>query len=74
MPRPINCAYCAEYLGYDSEKDTLVCCAFIDGIPDDILRGEHDHTTPHEGDRGIQFESLDDYRAKRDRKLAQAEE
>lgn len=74
MPRPINCAYCAEYLGYNAKRDVLVCCAFPDGIPDDILRGEHDHTTPHEGDHGIQSQSRDDWHAQLVRERLEAEE
>jgi len=34
----------------------MVCLAFPDGIPDDILGGEVDHTQPHDGDHGIQYE------------------
>lgn len=34
----------------------VVCAAFPDGIPDAILTCEVEHTTPHEGDRGIRYE------------------
>ena len=45
-----SCDNCKNYtLG-------LSCLAFPDGIPDDILSGEVDHTEPHDGDNGIQYE------------------
>ena|SRR5215216_750819 len=34
------------------------CSAFPDGIPDAIWNGDHDHTTPFPGDRGIRFEPM----------------
>lgn len=32
------------------------CAAFPDGIPDEILVGDFNHTEPYPGDRGIRFE------------------
>jgi len=50
MTQVIQCEGCKNYLS------GLACVAFPDGIPDDILSGEFDHTQPHEGDNGIRYE------------------
>lgn len=34
-----------------------VCAAFPDGIPPEILDGDHDHLEPIDGDHGIQFKA-----------------
>jgi len=36
------------------------CKAYPDGIPEEILTGEHDHTTPYKGDNGNQFEKAEE--------------
>lgn len=46
----------ADKPGALSDWYTFRCLAFPDGIPDDILDGEFDHTDPHEGDGGIMYE------------------
>lgn len=45
------CARCARR----DPEDSLVCQAFPDGIPQAILDGEHQHTSPFPGDGGKQF-------------------
>lgn len=34
------------------------CAAFKQGIPQSILRGEHDHRQPYAGDNGIRYEPI----------------
>lgn len=50
MTQVIQCEGCRHYLS------ALKCLAFPDGIPDDILSGDFDHTQPHDGDNDIQYE------------------
>ena len=37
-------------------KGGIICKAFPNEIPDEILRGEFIHILPYEGDNGITFE------------------
>ncbi len=37
----------------------FACDAFADGIPEAILDGTVEHTSPYPGDNGIQFEPID---------------
>lgn len=47
----ITCATCKHFLTY------WVCDAFPNGIPPEVITGEHDHaTTPYPGDNGIMYE------------------
>lgn len=34
---------------------TPVCAAFPEGIPEEIWRGDNNHTKPYPGDHGIKF-------------------
>jgi len=50
------CTFCKHN---DAEEDRK-CEAFPKGIPMEIWTGENDHKKPYKGDRGIQFEKLND--------------
>ena len=47
--RRIACITCVH------RQSDSTCLAFPDGIPDEILEGEHDHRTPFRGDHGIVY-------------------
>ena len=49
-----QCQGCIHY------KLKLLCKAFPDGIPEELLTGEIDHTKPYKGDNGITFEPIKD--------------
>jgi len=42
------------------EYGKFKCKAFPNGIPDEIVFSEFDHTKPHPSDNGIQFEPLEE--------------
>jgi len=48
----LQCISCKHYWGVGK------CSAFEEQIPDEILRGDFNHTKPYEGDHGIQFEPI----------------
>lgn len=61
MPCPCELRGCVHFKGMLEPEEGLEygkdhCDAFPKGIPVAILTMEHDHTTPFEGDHGIQFE------------------
>lgn len=52
-PAPM-CMECARYRDIPG-RFGLTCDAYPDGIPDEILNSEVDHTKPYEGDGGQTF-------------------
>jgi hypothetical protein len=38
----------------------MFCKAFPNGIPEEILNGNHNHEKHYKGDNGIQFEKIKD--------------
>jgi hypothetical protein len=50
---------CVHFIGPVTihNRITIVCDAFPQGIPREILDGEDLHLEPVEGDRGVQFEA-----------------
>lgn len=47
------CYKCKNFIGNSK------CKAFPDKIPDEIIAGIEDHTTPFPGDNGIQYEPIE---------------
>jgi hypothetical protein len=56
VPAPI-CYDCKHFNRRESWR-WFKCKAYPDGIPDEIIESEVDHTKPHKGDNGIQFEPI----------------
>ena len=62
---PAQCLSCRHWTSPLDRTDasapdpTQTCTAFPEAIPDDIWWNRVDHRQPHEGDRGVRWESLD---------------
>jgi len=52
----LQCFFCKRLS--TSKNKAIVCDAFKNGVPVEILTGEHDHTKPYKGDNGIVFEKI----------------
>lgn len=57
---PPLCSFCMHYLG-DDPNQKRECLAFHE-IPDDIIRGTHDHTKPYPNDHGVLFKLNEEFR------------
>lgn len=51
---------CLKCKHYTPSNNSVVCIAFPDGIPIEILINQHDHREPYPGDNGIQYEPIDE--------------
>jgi hypothetical protein len=51
------CITCQHFTAGSFEDGRPRCAAFPDGIPQVILSGENDHTSPVRGDHGIQWQA-----------------
>lgn len=54
----IQCLQCRHVEWEKEMKTHLTCKAYPEGIPKEIIYGIVDHTRPHRGDGGVQFESI----------------
>ena len=60
-PAPI----CLDCVHFFEDEYGFKCKAFPEGIPDEILDGEHDHHKLFKGDHGIQFKKKEDIKKKK---------
>jgi hypothetical protein len=58
--RPIVSPVCILCKHWHIDDPKKTCDAFPDNIPDEIWMGENNHRKPFPGDRGIQFELIDE--------------
>jgi len=52
----VTCVFCKN-VKLNGKKQ---CKAFPEGIPEEILIGNNDHSTKYKGDNGIVFEPIED--------------
>ena len=52
-----QCLNCMHLL--DAGDGPLNCLAFPEGIPEEIVTGQVDHSTPYEGDLGFRYTPIE---------------
>ena len=63
IPLFSQCVECSRFrgvkwLGDEESSERIVCKAFPDGIPIEIIANIFDHDKPYPGDHGIRFSPL----------------
>ena len=58
MSKDFIISQCNKCQNYFKDELKIICKAFPNGIPNEILTGEFDHTKPYKGDNGLRFEPI----------------
>lgn len=56
------CIYCKRF---QTDAPGVICEAFPNGIPQEIILGNVDHRQPYTGDHGLRFDPVSDKAARR---------
>lgn len=54
-----QCSNCVNLSNAVNKEGRPVCMAFPDGIPEEIITGDADHSKPYPGDHGFQYDPID---------------
>lgn len=56
-----QCGVCQHFISWISSPNRVSsCAAFLDGIPEEIIKDQVDHRQPYAGDHGIRWQLADD--------------